>query len=161
MADAAGGALVVIGVGNPLRGDDAAGIMVARRLRVGARVLEQSGEATALLDALRGVAAAFIVDAAAGAQPGRLRRLDAAVQPLPQGLFGASTHGLGVAEGVELARALGTLPPVCVVYALEGERFETGAPLSPAVQAALPAAAARIEAEINALQRRAGGPVDA
>ena len=144
---------LVIGVGNPLRGDDAAGILVARRLRARARVLEQSGEATGLVDALRGARMALIVDAAAGTQPGRVRRLDAAAQPLPRGLFGTSTHGFGVAEGIELARALGALPPVCVVYAIEGAQFETGAPVSAAVLGAVPEVAASIEAEIDAMRR--------
>jgi hydrogenase maturation protease len=155
--------VVVIGVGNPMRADDAAGIAVVRRLRVraGVRLLEQSGEATALLDALRGAPAALVVDAARGPQPGRVRRLDAAAQSLPPALFACSTHGFGVAEGIELARALGALPPVCVVYALEGAQFETGAAMSPAMQAAVAAVAARVEMEIDAMQHGHPGAVDA
>jgi len=147
----ASAAMVVIGVGNTMRADDAAGVLVARRLRSrpGVEIREQSGEATALLEALRGRAAALVVDAAAGTEPGRVHRLDAAAQPLPQGLFGCSTHGFGVAEGIELARALGALPPVCVVYAVEGERFETGAPMSEAVAGALPVLAESIAREIE------------
>jgi len=147
--------MLVIGVGNALRADDAAGLRVARGLRPGpgVDVCEQSGEATALLEALRGSAAAVIVDAALGAQPGRVHRLDAAAGPLPQGLFGFSTHGFGVAEGIELARALGALPPVCVVYAVEGERFETGAPMSAAVTRALPRLAEGITREIEAVRQ--------
>ena len=143
--------VVVIGVGNALRADDEAGLQVVRRLRAGTGVdiREQSGEATALLDALRGSAAAVIVDAALGAEPGRLHRLDAAAGPLPQGLFGFSTHGFGVAEGIELARALGALPSVCVVYAVEGERFETGAPMSEAVRRAVPRVSEKVAQEIE------------
>jgi hydrogenase maturation protease len=148
--------LVVIGVGNPLRADDAAGVMAVRRLRVreGVEIREQSGEATALLEALRGRSAALVVDAAAGGEPGRLHRIDAAVRPLPQGLFGVSSHGFGVAEGIELARALGALPPVCVVYALEGECFETGAPMSDAVLRALPRLAEDITRDIEQCMKR-------
>jgi hydrogenase maturation protease len=144
---------LVIGVGNLLRGDDAAGIAVARRLRGAARVLEHSGEATALVEALRGAPAVFIVDAASGTEPGKVHRFDAAVRPLPQGLFGASTHGFGVAQGIELARALGALPPVCVVYAVEGTQFRIGTPMSSAVEVVLADVAARIEAEIDAMER--------
>jgi hydrogenase maturation protease len=150
MADAPA---VVIGVGNPLRGDDAAGVRVARLLRGRAHVIEQSGEASALADALRQARAAYIVDAACGERPGRVHRLDAAARPLPPGMFTCSTHGLGVAEGVELARALGVLPPVCVVYAIEGARFETGAAMSAALEAALPAVAACIDEELQAAAR--------
>jgi hydrogenase maturation protease len=153
--------VVVIGVGNPMRADDAAGVLVARRLRPrrGVENLEQSGEATEMLEALRGRAAALVIDAASGTEPGRLHRLDAAAQALPQGLFGCSTHGFGVAEGIELARALGVLPPVCVVYALEGARFETGGAMSQAVAFALAQAASRVESELDAILR--GSAVDA
>jgi hydrogenase maturation protease len=145
--------LVVIGAGNPMRGDDAAGVALARRLRRrdGVRVLEQSGEATALVEALRGARAAIVLDAAAGTEPGRVTRFDVAAQPLPRSLLSRSTHGFGVADGIELARALGALPPACVVYALEGVQFDTGAALSAALEAALPEAAARVESEIEAL----------
>ena len=148
--------VVVIGVGNALRADDAAGVLAVRRLapRPGVEIREQSGEATALLEALRGRAAALVVDAAAGAEPGRLHRLDAAARPLPQGLFGVSSHGFGVAEGIELARALGVLPPVCVVYALEGACFDTGAPLSDAVARALPLLAEDITKDIEKSMKR-------
>jgi hydrogenase maturation protease len=143
---------VVIGVGNLLRGDDAAGVLVAHRLRGRARVIEQNGEAGALVEALRGARAAYIVDAARGDRPGRVHRLDATARPLPQ-MFSCSTHGFGVAEGVELARALGVLPPVCVVYALEGARFETGQAMSAELEAALPAVAAHIDEELEAMAR--------
>ncbi len=145
------GAVVVVGLGNLLRGDDAAGIAVVRRLRAaaGVRAVEQDGGAIALADAIRGARAAFVVDAASGAIPGRVRRWDAVAQPLPHGLFGASSHGFGVAEGIELARALGELPPTCIVYALEGARFDLGALMSEAVEDAVVEVARRIEAELN------------
>ena len=69
-------------------------------------------------------------------------------------MFGVSTHGFGVAEGIELARALGALPPVCVVYAVEGERFETGAPISEAVARTLPLAAESITKDIATCMKR-------
>jgi len=67
---------------------------------------------------------------------------------LPRHAFGLSTHGLGLAEAIELARALGALPPRCVVYAIEGASFEAGAPLTPAVSDAVADVALRLEAEI-------------
>ncbi len=62
-----------------------------------------------------------------------LRRLDAAAGALPSDLATLSSHGLGLAQAIELARALGTLPRRCLVYAIEGARFTAGAPLTPAV----------------------------
>ena len=144
----------MLGIGNIERGDDAAGRETARLLR-GAlpshvAVEEQEGEATALVARLEGVAAAYLVDASvSGAPPGTIRRFDAAASPLPQGEFGLSTHGFGLASAVELARALGQLPPRCIVYAVEGASFEPGAGLSPAVAGAVATLAARLAAEIT------------
>lgn len=144
---------VVLGIGNPERGDDAAGRQVARLLRwrlpEDVEVAEHDGEATALLARLDGAAAAFLIDACtSGAPAGTVRRFDVSAGPLPQAAFGLSTHGFGLAEAVDLARALGQLPPRCVVYAIEGASFAEGAPLSPAVAAAVADVARRLGAEI-------------
>lgn len=148
---------VVVGVGNPDRGDDGAGRAVARRLRgtlpEGVTLAEADGEATALLAHLDGADAAFLVDACvSGAPAGTVRRIDVGVAPLPEGAFGLSTHGLGLAQAVGLARALGRLPPRCVVYAIEGASFAPGGPLSPAVAGAVEEVARRLRAEVSALQ---------
>jgi hydrogenase maturation protease len=146
---------IVIGIGNVSRGDDGAGRLVLKLLQAalpaGADIelIEHNGEGASLLSHLDGAGAAFIADACrSGAPPGTVRRFDAAAAPLPQSMSGFSTHGLGLAGAIELARALGQLPPRCVVYAIEGSSFEAGAPLSPAVMAASADAADRLRAEI-------------
>lgn len=154
MADRArdGRRVVALCIGNPQRGDDAAGRAIAGALRAsldGAEIFEEEGEATRVLARLEGADAAFIVDACASGQaPGAIRRFDIGASPLPRTAFGATTHGFGLAEALELARALGALPPRCVVYAIEGATFDIGAPLSPAVATAVEVVAARLRAEI-------------
>lgn len=143
---------VVIGVGNPLRGDDGAGRHAANLLREAAppnvEIIECNGEATALLDAMDGADMAILIDACVcGASPGAVRRFDVARESLPQGEFAGSTHGLGLAAAIELARALGHLPPVCIIYAIESARFAHCAPLSPEVEAGAIEAARRIRDE--------------
>jgi hydrogenase maturation protease len=145
---------IVLGLGNPDRGDDAAGREVARRLRgglpEGVTVAEADGEATDLLARLDDADAVYLIDACvSGAPAGTVRRIDAAREPLPPGAFGLSTHGLGPADAIELARALDRLPETCVVYAIEGAAFETGAPLSPAVAGAVEAVAGRVRDELS------------
>ena len=141
LPDADGRALVV-GVGNELRGDDAVGLEVARRVRErlpDAAVVETEGEPTRLLDLWDGSPAVVVVDAATGTgDPGTVTVFDAAASPLPQAFFGTSTHHFSLGEAVELGRALGRLPARVHVVAVEGAQFETGAPLSPAVAAAIP-----------------------
>ena len=156
---------VVIGIGNPDRGDDAIGRVVARRLcetlPSDIRVVEHDGEATSLLACMDGAAAAFLIDACVSATAaGTVRRFDVTKAPLPQGTFNLSTHGFGLAEAVELARVLGQLPPRCVVYAVEAASVEAGESLSPEVAAAIADVGARIQKELLGATAP-GGQVDA
>lgn len=145
---------IVVGVGNADRGDDAAGRAVIERLRAmpcgDVEIAEVGGEPTALLAELAGAESAFLVDACtSGAAAGTVRRFDVGQTPLPERVFGLSTHGLGLAEALELARALGELPPRCVVYAIEGASFEMGTPLTPAVARAVDRVVERLYAELE------------
>jgi hydrogenase maturation protease len=132
---------MVIGIGNAWRRDDAAGLAVARRLREalpGARVLEREGEPSGLIDAWEGADALWLADAvASGAPPGTIHRIDVAEQKLPPELFRSSTHHLGLAEAVELARALGRLPRRVVFYGIEGASFDAGEGLTAEVEQAV------------------------
>ncbi|MEQ9640567.1 MAG: hydrogenase maturation protease [Alphaproteobacteria bacterium] len=144
---------IVICIGNPDRGDDGLGPAVARQLRsrlaAGVEVIELDGEATALLAALDGAGSAYLVDACAGgAAPGTVHRFDAVDAALPEAMYDLSTHGLGLGAAIELARALGQLPPRCTVLAVEGRDFNIGAPLSPPVAAAVNDVCRRLQAEI-------------
>jgi hydrogenase maturation protease len=124
---------VVVGVGNDWRGDDAAGLVVARRLReAGIPTVEVGGDPAALLDAWAGASHAIVVDAVrSGAAPGTVHRLDAG--RLPDGLRAASTHALGLAEAVALARTLGRVPARLEIYGIEAGEAEIAAGLTPAV----------------------------
>jgi hydrogenase maturation protease len=116
-----------------------------------ARVIESAGGATSLLDAWRGEPAVVVVDAMlSGAPAGSVRRLDAARGPLPAPLFRGSTHGLGLAEAIELARSLGQLPPSIVLYAIEGNDFGLGSRLSYTVECGVREAALLIAEELRA-----------
>ncbi len=149
-------ATLVIGIGNDDRHDDAAGLATARLLRSGAdslgttpRVIERTGEATDLLEAWADEPTVIVVDAmVSGAPPGTVRRFDATNEPLPLPPPGASTHGLGLAEAVGLARALGRLPARLVLIGIEGADFSPGAGLSPEVAAGVEAAARLVRREI-------------
>jgi hydrogenase maturation protease len=124
----------VIGVGNPWRGDDGAGLEVARR--VGG--VPYKGDGTGLIDVWDHAADVVVVDAAAAAvAPGTIHRFDAAASPLPARSLRSSSHHFGVADAVELARSLDRLPARLTVYAIEGEDFAAGHELSPAVRRAV------------------------
>ena len=131
---------LLIGVGNAWRGDDAAGLAVARRAReLGALdVLEHEGDAVALIDAWSSAGSVVVFDAAAsGAPPGTIHRFDARAAPLPAAHLRSSTHAFGVADAIELARVLGRLPSRLDVLAIEGSNFELGAAMTPPVTVAV------------------------
>jgi hydrogenase maturation protease len=133
---------LVIGVGNPDRGDDGAGRAVARRLAAragcGFEVRESSGEATSLMDAWAGFDEVTLVDACRGAgSPGSVHRIGPEEANRVATLRSASTHSLGVAAAIGLARVLGTLPGQLVIYAIEAGHCDDGAGLSPEAERAV------------------------
>ena len=144
----------VVCVGNRLRGDDAAGLEVARLLRgtlpEGVEITEREGEPTALIDAWDGADALWVVDAvSSGSAAGTIHRLEAGAQPLPPDPFRASTHHVSLAETVELARVLGRLPAHTVVFGIEAASFAIGEALTPAVAEAAASVAAAVRDEVT------------
>ncbi len=168
---AASGRRLVLGVGNPGAGDDAAGRLVARCLRARLAqgqssetvVRECLGEATELMTAWEGFQEVVLVDACSGGgPPGHILRFEAreldrlaALQPRQR-----STHGSGVCTAVSLARALGALPKALVVYAVEGRTFEPFAPVSPEVLRAADELAGILSATHRAHATAAAQPAD-
>ncbi len=145
---------LVIGIGNPDRGDDAVGIAVARglsqRALPGLRIAETGGDMLGLLDLWAGAGRVVLVDAAGPAgRPGRIHRLDPTAGALPRDLSLGSTHGFGLAETLELARTLGRLPPRITILAIEAAGFAHGAALSAPVAAAVDEAIALITADLR------------
>lgn len=101
------------------------------------KVKEQSGEGTSLVESWKGYNRVFIVDAvSSGASSGSIHRLDAS-ETIPSKFFSCSTHSFGVAEAIELARALNQLPEKLLLYGIEGKNFEPGEILSPEVESAI------------------------
>lgn len=150
--------LIVIGIGNRWRRDDGAGPEVARRLHEAApravKILEQEGEPTSLLAGWDGADEALVIDGvSSGAAPGTRHRFEVAGEPLPAQLFRPSTHALGVAEAVELARELYRLPKRLVVYGIEGDDFGVGEGLSAAVETAVAELVAELAEELGGRAR--------
>ena len=93
------------------------------------------GEPVGLIEDWAGADAVIVVDAvSSGAPPGTVHRLDPLAEPIPAALSQGSTHAFGLAETIELARALDRLRRGSTVYGIEGERFAAGDELSPAVR---------------------------
>jgi hydrogenase maturation protease len=134
---------VLIGLGNPVCGDDAVGLRVAERVQAllaarpvaGARVVTSTRGGFELLELLSGYDRAIVVDCLAteGAVPGTVRELDLHdVRGCPRLVGG---HDIGLAEVVELGRVVGArMPERIEIVAVEADgvdRIEER--LSPAV----------------------------
>lgn len=147
--------ILVIGIGNPDRGDDVAGLVVARNVRAAAdpaRVIvrELVGDQLALLEEWTGATEVYVVDAVcSGGTPGTVYEFDAA-HPLTERFRHRGTHTFSIADVVELARALGRLPARLTGFGIEGADFAIGAGLSPAAAAAVRQVTARLLAELKA-----------
>ena len=133
---------LIIGCGNLLRGDDGVGPEVVRRLT--ARGLPDGAgcvdAATAGIDvalSMRSVPHVIVVDACrSGSIPGTLIELSGAeVEQLPPP-SGISLHALRWDHALAFARwrLAEEYPARVTVLLIEGERFEHGEPLSPAVE---------------------------
>jgi hydrogenase maturation protease len=148
--------VLVIGIGNAYRHDDAAGLMVARRLKElplsSCEVHEQVGEGTTLMDLWKRAERVVVIDAVqSGGVAGTVHRFNANVYQLPAPIFRDSTHAFGLIEAVELSRALKQLPCNLVIYGIEGQNFEAGTGLSPVVLGAVNDLVERLRQEIETM----------
>lgn len=137
-------ARLVIGLGHPFRGDDAAGLEVADRVQSAETHQNMTGSYE-LMDLWAESDDVIIVDATHSNSPaGTIHRFDPRTRPLPGGTF-ASTHAIGVAETIELARRLDRLPEQILVYGIEAGSFATGSGLTPEVATAVETVAREID----------------
>ncbi len=141
--------VMVIGVGNSLRGDDAAGRIIAARVNRRAmpfiNVVECSGEGADLMELWAGRGTVIVVDAvSSGAKVGTAHRFEATQAALPVQFSGSSTHAFGLGAAVELARILHKLPKCLIVFGIEGRRFDVGSRISAEVRRAIPSVVARV-----------------
>lgn len=140
--------VVVVGLGNPLRRDDALGIAVAREVaaRTGARTAGGPLRNLELLDQVAGVDRLIVVDATwTGVDaPGTVRRFDLDDQAGVEPRHGR--HGLGIADALALGRRIGiAVPARTVAYTMEAVELSSwGEGLSEPVARALPGMVERI-----------------
>ncbi len=145
---------LVVGVGNRDRGDDGFGPMVAARVAAlglpDIGVVVQS-EPLDLVEHLAEHDDVVVVDAVrTGGTPGTLLVQVVGARGLPRRPE-VGSHGLGVADALELARALGTLPGRVTVVGVEAPELRPGTPLSAPVRERLDDA---VRAVVAALENR-------
>jgi hydrogenase maturation protease len=153
--------LLVIGIGNPFRSDDAAGVIAARRLKEAgldpSLVMEHSGEGASLMEAWKGADAVILIDAvSSGSPPGAIHRLEPINNPMPAQMFQSSSHAFSLPQAIEMARALGELPARLVIFGIEGSNFQAGTEVTPPVSKAMPELVRSVLEEVKRLQPETG-----
>ena len=128
----------IIGCGNRQRMDDAAGVLVAERLRKAGIAAEvQSGGAFELVASWDQQEHLILIDAVVtGAPCGTVHVWEGHPPQLPY-TRQFSSHGFGLAEAFRLGQILDCLPERITVYGIEGDQFGIGEQVSPEVIAAV------------------------
>jgi hydrogenase maturation protease len=154
------GTTIVLGLGNPIRFDDAVGLRVAEAVErllaedpvPGVRVATSTRAGLELIDLLAGASRAVIVDCLVPLDPvpGRVTRLTLADVSGAARLVGA--HDVTIAGAFTFAAAAGVPMPhdveIFAVEAADVDLIEEG--LSPAVAATVPALAREIHRRLAA-----------
>ena len=133
---------LIVGVGNPLFGDDGFGIEAVRRLKgrpelAGVEVLDGGTAGIYLLPALEGRSRVILIDAVNfGGAPGEIIRLRNG--EIPRGLaMKLSEHQVTVKEVLALLELLEAKPDDVLLIGVQPEHLRFSEPLSGAVRAAL------------------------
>lgn len=145
-------ATLIIGLGNPLRGDDGVGVCAAqmlasRPLPRGVEVVDGGTQGLGIVNLMEGRRRVVLVDAAdVSKAPGEFARftldetrlLDDPTERDARGDGRLSVHDAGLRDALLLAQALKMLPKEVIIFGVQPARLEWDSSLSPEVEATLP-----------------------
>jgi hydrogenase maturation protease len=142
---------LILGVGNVLLADEAAGPETVRRLEAqsapdGSIEFLDGGTLSFTLAAPIGDCRQLVVvDAAAmGEAPGTVRVFEGEAMDRQLARHATSVHEVSLSELLDMARLTDTLPPRRALVGIEPQLVDWGDGLTPAVESAIPLAIARI-----------------
>ena len=144
---------LIIGLGNPLRGDDGVGVRVVQELAMqplpsNVRAVDGGTQGLGLVNLMEDQQRVILVDAAdVGRSPGEFVRFTLDEARLLGDHQHLSIHAAGVHDALLLAQVLNMLPPDVIIFGVQPSHFEWDSSLSPEVEAALPGLVAAILAE--------------
>ncbi len=152
------GDTLILGVGNPLQGDDGVGIVAVQQiaarpdLPAGVDVLDGGTAGLGLIPVLEQYRRVILVDAVQmGERPGTVRRFTWEDVRLRQQGRALSLHQSDLNEALALAEALQCLPPELIVFGVQPQHIDWDQPLSDAVQQALPGLIDALMTEVRSI----------
>lgn len=150
--------MLILGVGNPILGDDGAGIAVAKALAksgIAADVKEAENIGLDILNTIEGYDRVIIVDAIAVVKKEKIGEIIRIENPehAIMTVHASSQHDVNFASALQTGRKLGMKIPKIVVYGINVrkeklEEFREG--LSPEIEAAVKMAVKMVLREIRA-----------
>lgn len=147
-------ATLIVGLGNPLRGDDGVGVRVAEALAAKplpreVEVVDGGTEGLGIVSLMAGRRRVIFVDAAEmGQSPGHFGRFTPDQVKLLSDEQRLSVHAAGLRDALLLARALNILPDEVIIFGLQPAETGWDGQLSPQVEAALPDLIEAVLAEV-------------
>jgi hydrogenase maturation protease len=147
-------AVLIIGLGNPLRGDDGVGVHVAQMLAEtplpdGVEVVDGGTQGLGIVNLLEGRRRVILIDAAdVGRAAGEFVRFELDEARLIGENRHLSVHSAGLRDALLLAQALKMLPPRVTVFGVQPAHLAWDSGLSAPVKAALPQLMAAVRAEV-------------
>lgn len=142
-------AIGIIGIGNPLMGDDGIGVTILNRLKEDPDIVPKlDGEAGSALQFIELGAggmnvlhylakfdAALIIDSGnMDLTPGEFRVFTPEEVTSVKFLSGQSLHEFDLLQAIEMSKKLGECPPSLMIMAIQPESVSWGEGLSPALQ---------------------------
>ncbi len=137
-------ATLVVGLGNPLRGDDGVGVRVAQALTAkalppGVEVVDGGTRGLGIVNLIEGRRRVIFVDAAdVGRSPGQFVRFTLDEAHLRGDDQSLTVHAAGLRDALLLAQALRMLPDEVIIFGVQPANLEWNSGLSPEVEALLP-----------------------
>lgn len=132
--------IAVVGIGHPDRGDDALGFLTLEKLKPhlpeGIATFSLLGDMVSILDIFEKFNTVILIDAilAKEGKPGDIFRFSENASFDSITIPTTSTHTFDLAQTIALANNLKVLPSQLIIYGMQGEQFQPGAPLSFAIQ---------------------------
>ncbi|MBE0536044.1 MAG: HyaD/HybD family hydrogenase maturation endopeptidase [Phycisphaerae bacterium] len=146
---------IVLGLGNPLMGDEGIGVKVIELLQSasgdlpGADFVDAGTGGMSLLHLIAGRKRAIVIDCALmGSKPGMLRRFRPEEVQTVKELTHLSLHEVDILKVIELARQLGECPEDIVFFGIEPETIEQRMALSDCLAERLDEYVAAVKREI-------------
>src|SRR3972149_1788168 len=117
--------ILIIGIGNPYRGDDAVGLRIAQDIKKKSpdhvNVIEQSGDGISLMDSWKDSDAVILIDAVhSGAQPGTIHRFDVHTQTIPPKFPRGATAQTATPRALKGWSTITATGFSVIVYGIEG-----------------------------------------